>query len=76
MMPMWNGWWPLGMALSVAFWALVVALIVLVVRRALQQGRAARSGIGGDAPLKILKRRYASGEIDRDEFDRMKRDIL
>lgn len=28
-----------------------------------------------DSPLEILKRRYAAGEIDKAEFDRMKNEI-
>ena len=32
-------------------------------------------GSSGETPLDILKKRYAKGEITKDEFDRMKRDI-
>ena len=48
--------------------ALLVALIVYVTRR---------PGAGSDqnSALDILNKRYARGEIAKDEFDRMKRDI-
>jgi putative membrane protein len=32
-------------------------------------------GTSDETPLDILKKRYAKGEITKDEFDRMKRDI-
>ena len=31
---------------------------------------------GSDTPLEILKQRYAKGEIGKEEFDRVKRDLI
>jgi putative membrane protein len=76
MMPIWNAW-PFGMVLTFAYWVLLVAGIVVFVRWAMQQGRGgAPSQRGRDAPLDILKPRYAAGEISRDDFERMKRELL
>lgn len=56
--------------------ALVVLIVVLVWRLLDGGGRdGARHEGGGETPLEILERRYARGEIDRDEFERMKRDL-
>ncbi len=35
----------------------------------------ARGGPAGESALDILKRRYASGEITREQFQQMRRDI-
>ena len=32
-------------------------------------------GSSGETPLEILKKRYAKGEITKEEFERMKRDL-
>ncbi|MHB1846906.1 MAG: SHOCT domain-containing protein [Deltaproteobacteria bacterium] len=34
-----------------------------------------RSALGGGGTLEILKRRYASGEITREQFEQMRRDL-
>jgi uncharacterized membrane protein len=55
----WMGiWWVFGAAVFLAFlWAAAAS--------------NRRTGSGGDSPEKILKRRYAKGEIDHDTFLRM-----
>ena len=67
----WSGWWMLfGGLLWIAFWGAVIYLIVAFVRNS---GRSATAP--QDDPVAILKRRYARGEIGRDEYERMRRDL-
>jgi putative membrane protein len=64
------GWWMvIGSVWMVFFWALVFYVIFAVVNK----------GSGGESaketPLDILSRRYAAGEISKDEFDRMRQEL-
>ncbi|MCL4490864.1 MAG: SHOCT domain-containing protein [Nitrospirae bacterium] len=34
-----------------------------------------RKGTYGESPLHVLKRRYAKGEITKEDFEKMKRDL-
>ncbi|MBE0472635.1 SHOCT domain-containing protein [Rhodoferax sp.] len=56
------------------FWVVVIAGIVLVARWLI-----GRPGQGQtcppEAPLDVLKKRYARGEIDSASFEKMKQDI-
>jgi len=73
--PMWGAWgpWGIGMMLMMfVFWGLIIVGLVLGIRWLVTQGKEPRA----DSPLDILKRRYARGEIDRDEFEAKKRDLL
>jgi putative membrane protein len=75
MHPMWGMWgaWGIGMMLMMlVMWGLVIVGLVLGVRWLLAQGHASRS----DAALDILRQRYARGEIDKDEFEARKRDLI
>jgi putative membrane protein len=63
------GWWMLfGGVLWVAFWGAVIYLVVRLVRGG---PRAPR----GEEPIEIAKRRYARGEIDKAEYDRIHHDL-
>jgi putative membrane protein len=75
----WGGWmWGAGMWLGglamLIFWGALIVGAVLVVR--LLGGlpphdeRASRT-----SPLDILKRRYASGEINREQYEQMRKDL-
>ena len=67
--------WGLGMGLGglmmIIFWGLVIAGIVLLVRH-VTRGDSVSAGA---SPIDVLKRRYAAGEITREQYDQMKRDL-
>lgn len=57
------------------FWILIIGVVLLIVWLVRQPGRYER-GHGGESSLDILKKRYARGEISKEEFEKMKKDIL
>lgn len=74
---MMGGWgFPfLGGIVMLLFWGLVIAGIVWLVQ---SLSRGAGPGISAppaESPLEILKRRYAKGEISKEQFEEMKRDL-
>ncbi|OGP30415.1 MAG: hypothetical protein A2038_01925 [Deltaproteobacteria bacterium GWA2_57_13] len=71
MHPMWWGW-GLGMMLMMfLFWGLIIVGLVVLIRWLIGQSREARS----DSALEILRQRYARGEISKEQFDAMRRDL-
>ena len=64
------GWWMLfGSVWFVVFWGFVIWLFARVLGRS--DSRESRE----DTALEILKRRYARGEITKEEYEDMRRDI-
>jgi putative membrane protein len=57
------------------FWLLVIIGIVLLVVWLVQRSRPAGPK-KDDSALELLKQRYARGEINREEFEQKKRDLL
>jgi len=69
------GWF--GMLFMLAFWVLAIAGLVFLIKWAIQATKGDRgTEKSGSSALDILKERYARGEINRDEFDAMKHDLL
>lgn len=67
--------WPFaGMAMGVVWAILIVGIVYLLVRAAGNHRYFPREPYQED-PLEILKRRYARGEINRDEYEQMKKDL-
>lgn len=58
-------------------WLIVIALAIVAIYifvRLAGKGRAV-GGVTTETPLEILKKRYARGEISREQFEEMKKDI-
>lgn len=66
----WNDWHMGWMWLG---WILIIAVVVAVIWFAVTAAR--RSGDSRETPKQALKRRYANGEIDRDAYERMLKDL-
>lgn len=73
-----GGWgWGLAMGLGwlamLAFWGAVIVGVVLLVRALSGSSGSARST--GDTALDILRRRYASGELTREQYEQLRQDL-
>jgi putative membrane protein len=71
-----DGWgWGWGMAIvhSVLWWVILVVGIVVLVRLLRREPPAGAPP--AETALDILKKRYARGEIGKEEFEQKKRDL-
>ena len=59
----------------IVFWGLVIWGIVALVRGVSSPGNTGSSG-QADSPMEVLKKRYARGEINKEEFEDKKKDIV
>jgi putative membrane protein len=78
---MWYGWYGMGfgMIFMVLFWGLIIWAIFALLRGGHgccggHMGHHHGEGREGRA-LEILKERYAKGEISKEEFERMKKEL-
>jgi putative membrane protein len=76
MMGSWGmGYGIFGSFVMILIWFLIVAAIVLVIRW-LFHPAGLRSPMLHETPLESLKKRYAEGDINREEFETRKRHML
>ncbi|HYL88841.1 MAG TPA: SHOCT domain-containing protein [Burkholderiales bacterium] len=76
MMGNWGGWgWGMGFGwiFMILFWALVILGIVALAKWLFSVGGGA--GSSGKSALDLLKERYARGEVSREQYEQMRRDL-
>ena len=80
MMPGWmmSGWEAgfglFGGLMMLLFWILIIAGIVLLVRWFINEGKL--KGLRTEeTPLDILKKRYAGGEINKEQYESTKQEL-
>ncbi len=72
-----NNWWAAGswmMLMMLVFWALIIVGVIFLVRWLAGQSSRTPS-TRGTSSLDILSERYARGEITREQYQQMRRDI-
>ncbi len=80
MMPGWmmSGWGLgyglFGWLMMLLFWILIIVGVVLVVRWFISGGKP-KGLLFTETALNILKKRYTSREIDKEQFETMKREL-
>jgi putative membrane protein len=67
---------PLGWLAMGVFWLILIGLIVWLVVRLLPGSTSGGTSDTGEAPLEILDRRLASGEIDLDTWQAQRAALL
>ena len=62
-----GGWWgTFGFLMMLLFWGGIIGMAVWGINK------LTRTGGKGETPMEIAQRRYARGEISRDEFESIK----
>jgi len=56
------------------FWILIIVGIFFIIQ-AMTKGRSENSLSDKESPLEILKKRYARGEIEEDEYERRRKEL-
>jgi putative membrane protein len=51
-------------------------LIILLIYFLVKNNSQTKDEQGSESPMEILKKRYAKGEITKEQFEEMKKDIL
>lgn len=71
----WGDGWGIGFGggfFMIIFWILVIVGIVLLIKLVWE---GPKNISGSETALDILKKRYAKGEISKEEFEEKKKDI-
>lgn len=74
---MWHSW---GMGVEMLFmfvpWVLTIVALVFFFKWVLNHMAPRQGSPPGESALDILKKRYARGEINKEEYEEKKKDVL
>ena len=59
----------------VIIWVMIIVGIVLLVKWVVASSGKDQRTSASESPIELLKRRYAAGEIGKEEFEEKKKDI-
>ena len=71
----WDGFGPFMMLPMIFIWILIIVIGILLVRKLLRESPHNQVTTVSKTALDILKERYAKGEISKEEFEQIKKDI-
>lgn len=64
------GWHDMGMGIiMIIFWIMLILVVVWLIQNCLKDKRST------DSALEIAQKRYAKGEISKEQFDEIKRNL-
>jgi putative membrane protein len=72
---MWGNHWMFGGYIWI-FWLAVIVGIFFLIRWLVRSGGPGAQPPPRESAMDVLKKRYASGEISREEFEQKKKDLL
>ena len=67
------GWW--GVVSLMVLALLIAAVVAVLARSDSSRSPQTASGPAGDEAMEVLRRRYAEGQIDREEFERKRGEL-
>ena len=70
----WGMVWGLGGLTMLAFWGVLIVGVVLLIRL-LDRSRPRPPAQTSESPLDVARRRYAAGELTREQYEQMRKDL-
>jgi putative membrane protein len=64
-----------GMWFTGIFWLVVLILIIWFIVNQLNKGKQDSQTSGQESAMDILKKRFAKGEITKEQYEQMKKDL-
>ncbi|MEX0680348.1 MAG: SHOCT domain-containing protein [Balneolales bacterium] len=58
--------------MMIFWWIVIIAVVIVVIRALIKNNKQDKH----ETPMDILKRRYANGEIEKEEFEERKKELL